>query len=188
MTNPLPRAEAWLCALIDPLNPLATARRLTDDLGLAPYLPMEWKSVAAGRGRKREVQVPLLVGYLLVPEVGELRACYYRGVLATRGVRGLLHYGGSLSPARISDAKVERLRAEERAADNKRQMRLLAAGKGEWQPGEEVWAEILPGRSLLARISAEKAPRGRIAILLGEEVFGRRSFNVEPKQLQRLAV
>uniref|UniRef100_E6VFL0 NusG-like N-terminal domain-containing protein n=1 Tax=Rhodopseudomonas palustris (strain DX-1) TaxID=652103 RepID=E6VFL0_RHOPX len=188
MTNPLPRAEAWLCAIIDPLNPLTTVRRLQDELGLAPYLPMEWKSVAAGRGRRREVQVPLLIGYLLLPEAGGLAHGRYGDVLATRGVRGLLHYAGSQAPARLSDATVERLRAEERAADNKRQMRLLAAGRGEWQPGDEVWAEILPGRSLLARISAEKAPRGRIAILLGEEVLGRRAFAVEPKQLQRVAV
>lgn len=188
MTKPFPRAEAWLCAIIDPLNPLITVRRLEDELGLSPYLPMEWKTVPAGRGRRREVQVPLLVGYLLLPEQGDLTDHLYGRVLATRGVRGFLCYSGSQAPARLSDATVDRLRAEERAADNKRQMRLLAAGKGEWQPGEEAWAEILPGRSLLARISAEKAPRGRIAILLGEEVFGRRAWCVEPKQLQRLAV
>ncbi|NEW95513.1 transcription termination/antitermination NusG family protein [Rhodopseudomonas sp. BR0G17] len=179
--------RCWHVVMVDPCTDRSVAKRLEEDLGLLPYVPQEWRSVPGGRGRKREVQVPMLPGYVLVglPDLDWT----WRAVLATRGVEGFLHRSGSQTPATLSDASVERLRYAERCANNKREKRLAAAGKSEWQPGGDVWVDLVPGFSpLLAKIGATKDPRGRIEILLEEDVFGRRAWSVEPKQLRRVSV
>lgn len=177
----------WHVVEVAPATDRVVAQRLEDELGLAPYIPLEWRSVAAGRGRKREVQVSLLPGYVLVglPDLDWT----WRAVLATRGVKDFLHVGGGLTPATLSDTTVERLRHAERCANNKRQMRLIAAGKSEWTAGSQVWVDLVPGFSpLLAKIGKARDPRGRIEVLLAEDVFGRRAWSVEPKQLLRIAL
>lgn len=173
----------WRIAVVEPGSDSATALRL-QDIGLAPYMPTEWRSVNAGRRRKREVEVPMIPGYLLVPMPHRIEV--WQAALATRGIDHFLHYGGGLGPARVSEAAVELLRAIERERNNKRLKRLAAAGCSEWRKGDDAWVDLLPNRALLAKVVGYD-PRGLIEVLLNEDVFGVRAWAVQPKQLQKVS-
>jgi transcription antitermination factor NusG len=169
----------WRIAVVEPGCDSATGLRLSN-LGLSPYMPTEWRGVSAGRGRKREIEVPMLPGYLMVPLPDLFSA--WQAVRHTRGVAHLLHCAGSEEPALVRDEAIDLVRAIERERNNKRLKRLAAAGRGEWQKGDEAWVDLLPNRALLAKVSGYDA-RGLIEVLLDEEVFGRKIWAVQPKQL-----
>lgn len=160
----------------------AVVRRI-EDLDLHPYRPITYKTVAAGRGRRREIKVSMFPCYLLLQMPGDVEA--WRQVRAVRGVHDFLCLSGSQKLATLRDETIEIVRAEERRIGNKRAMRLAKEGKGEWLPGQDVWAEIMPFKTIMAKIvKADNA--GKIELLLEMDVLGQRGWKVEPQQLRHL--
>lgn len=165
---------------------LGKEKRVADrlkDLGFKPYRPIKHVDVAAGRGRKREVEVSLLSSFLLLQMPDDSEA--WRRVLDVRGADAFVPFAGTLVPAWIKNDTVEIVRAEERRIGNKRAMRLARAGEGEWQPGQQVWAEIMPFKTILAKIDKVDG-RGKIELLLEMDILGQRGWTVEPRQLKHV--
>jgi transcription antitermination factor NusG len=158
------------------------AKRL-EDLDLKPYVPLVYKTICSGRGRRREVSRSMFPCYILLPMPPDGEAWHH--VKTTRGVHDFLTVDG-LKPATLSEAAIEAIRFKERQMDNKRQQRLALEGKSEWRKGEKVWVDLLPApfNKMLAVIEDLDA-RGRINVLLEMELFGRKSWPVEPKQIAR---
>lgn len=157
------------------------AKRL-EDLELKPYVPLVYKTVCSGRGRRREISLSMFPSYLLLPMPPDGEA--WHQVKITRGVHDFLMIDG-LHPAILPEAMIEAIRQEERRIDNKRQQRLALEGKSEWKKGDQVWVDILPFQTVLANIGDIDA-RGRIEVLLEMELLGRKSWPVEPKQLKHV--
>jgi len=153
-----------------------------EELGLKPYVPVIYKTVCSGRGRRREVALSMFPCYILLPMPRDGGA--WHAVKTTRGVHDFL-MRDDRHAATLSEPAIEAIRHVERDIDNKRQQRLALEGKSEWKKGEQVWVEILPFQTVLANIGDVDA-RGRIEVLLELEMLGRKVWPVEPKQLKHV--
>lgn len=174
--------QHWHVVVTELGSDAAVARRIAD-LDLKPYRPITYKMIGAGRGRKREVETSMFPCYLLLQMPADPEA--WRQVRLLRGVHDFLYYSGSQQLAELKHATIEIVRKEERRIGNKRAMRLARQGKGEWTEGQEVWAEILPYKTMLAKIGKVDG-RGKIEVLLDIDVLGRRGWYVEPKHLKKV--
>lgn len=182
----LSEPQAWHIVITERAQESATVERLTD-LGLAPYMPVLHKLIPAGRRRRREITLPMFTGRLFVP----MPASAWSRVLGLRGVRGFDHLGGSEKPATIKEEVIAIVQRIERRRLEKFHRRHAAKPKGEgasFERGQRVWATLLPPPfdKLLGTV-ADIDERGRIEVLLEEELFGRRSWPVAVERL-KLAV
>lgn len=149
------------------------------DLGLDAYLPVLHKVIPAGRRRKREISLPMFTGRLFVPM--PTTAC--GRVLGLRGVHGFDRFGGSERPAVVKDEVIGIVRRIEARRLEKFRRKHPAKPKGDdghcYEKGQRVWATLLPPPfdKLLATV-VDIDERGRIEILLEEEIFGRRSWPI----------
>jgi transcription antitermination factor NusG len=168
----------WRIAVAEAGREKSTLQRLQDlELNINPYLPLLHKQVAAGRGRKRDVDTAMFPSYLLIPMPDDDEI--WHEVLATRGVRGFLSH-------ELSPAAVEAIRLREREIDAKRLQRLAAEGKYPLPIGAQVWVkDLLPFQALLANVQSYDA-RGRAEVLLQLEVLGRKLWAIEPHRLQAI--
>jgi transcription antitermination factor NusG len=154
------------------------------DLGLDPYLPVLHKVIPAGRRRKREISLPMFTGRLFVP----MPPSAWGHVLSLRGVHDFDRFGGSERPAVVNDEAIAIVRRIEQRRLEK--FRRKHAAKPEcddgqrYEKGQRVWATLLPPPfdKLLGTI-ADIDERGRIEVLLEEEVFGRRCWPLAPAKL-----
>lgn len=173
----------WRVAIVTPGREQSTRDRLVDlELGLTPLVPIEHKSIPAGRRRRREVAVAIFKSYVFVPmpDIGEI----WRAVLSTPGVQDFLSDVVGL-PKMLTPAEIERIRFEAANLDAKWLQRSAAAGRHPIAIGEEVWVtDLLPFRPLLGKVRGYDK-RGRADIELLEEVLGRRHFAIEPHRLKR---
>lgn len=186
ITKPAPLPQLgpprWHIVIAESGAESAIADRIQDELALHPYLPVIHRTRPAGRGRKREVEDPMFPGYILVPAPDHEEA--WARLRAVRGVVDFLAFASG-RPKQLPDAAIEAIRHRERLIDAKRQMRLAAEGVSEFTIGEQVWAEILPFRAMLAKI-VEFDARGRCEVLLDMEVLGRKIWPIAPHLLQKI--
>jgi transcription antitermination factor NusG len=188
--KPAPIAEAarlrWRIAVTEPGREKATRERLLDlRLGVKPYLPLEHKQVAAGRRRKRDVELPMFQSYLFIPMPDEREI--WHEVLHTRGIQAFLS-DADRRPRELAPAAVEAIRLKEREIDAKRLQRLAAGGQHPLPIGAEVWVkDLLPFQALLANIQSYDK-RGRAEVVLQLEILGRRIWAIEPHRLQAIEV
>ena len=171
----------WLIGITEPSREVAAAARI-GDLGLKPYLPLLHKQVAAGRGRKRDIEVALFTSRIFIPMPDD-REAYHR-VLAVRGMRDFMRIDRN-RPATLPEIAIEQIRRSEARVDAKYRRRLASEEASPFRKGRKVWAEILPApyNKLLAVIENMDS-RGRINVLLEIELFGRKVWPVDPQMLQ----
>jgi len=172
----------WRILITEPGREKTTVARLLDlKLGLKPYLALEHKQVAAGRGRKRDVALPMFQSYIFLPmpDIDEI----WHEVLAVRGVRDFLSSATRL-PKMLPPEEIEKVRFRELALDAKRLQRLAAEGDYPFAIGERIWVkDLLPFQALLGNV-AEYDTRGRAGVALEQTVLGRKFFWIEPHRLQ----
>jgi transcription antitermination factor NusG len=172
----------WRVLITGPGREKTTRDKLVDlELGLKPYLPLEHKQVAAGRRRKRDVELPIFKSYIFLPmpEIDEI----WHEVLATPGVQGFLSSATRL-PKMLTPSEIDRIRFQERNLDAKRLQRLAMAGKHPMALRAQVWVtDLLPFQALLGRVKGYDE-RGRAEVVLQEAVLGRKVFAIEPHRLK----
>lgn len=175
----------WLIGITEPSREVAAAARITD-LGLKPYLPLLHKQVAAGRGRKRDIEIALFTSRIFIPMPDDSEA--YHRVLAVRGMRDFMRIDRR-RPATLPEAAIEQIRRSEARADAKYRRRLASEEASPYRRGRKVWAEILPSPydKLLATIEDMDA-QGRVNVLLEIELLGRKVWPVAPHLLQFVEV
>jgi transcription antitermination factor NusG len=174
----------WRAAIIKPGQEKSTLQRLQDlKLNLNPYLPLIHRQVAAGRGRKRDIDAAMFPSYLLIPMPDD--DDFWHEVRAVRGVQDFLKHADG-RPKELTPAAVEAVRLREREIDAKRLQRLAAEGKYPLPIGAQVWVkDLLPFQALLAHVESYDA-RGRAEVMLQLEVLGRKLWAIEPHRLQAI--
>lgn len=153
--------QAWHIVVTERAQESAAVERLKD-LGLDPYLPVLHKVIPAGRRRKREITLPMFASRLFV----SMPASAWSRVLCLRGVRDFERSGGCERPATIPEEAIAIVRRIERRRLDKFRRRHAAKPTG---------------------AVADIDERGRIEVLLEEEILGRRSWPVAAERL-KLAV
>lgn len=174
-------ARKWHIGMTEPSCEFSTVDRLID-LGLNPYLPLQHVKQNAGRGRKREIERPMMLGYFFLELPARPEA--WRKVRGVRGFQDFLLID-HLRPAILNDAAIEAIRWREKNIDAKRQMRLAAEGNSEFKIGQTVWAEVMPFTKQLANITGFDK-RGQAEILLEMAIMGRHAWALEPHRLQSI--
>ena len=176
----------WAVLISEPSRERSTVARLSDlKLGLKPYLALERKQVAAGRGRKRDTTVPMFASYIFIPmpDIAEI----WHEVRAVRGVRDFL-CDADRRPKLLVPAAVEAIRLKELELDAKRLQRLAASGDYPFEIGAQVWVkDLLPFQALLANVESYDK-RGRAEVVLQLEVMGRKTWAIEPHRLQAIEI
>lgn len=152
------------------------AVREMEAVGLKPYLPVQHRSIAAGRRRKREVEEPLLGDRIFVQLPRTLEA-FWR-VRELRDVDDFLMMMDGLRPALVPDHVIEIIREVEAIKDRKYRKKLAKKEESPYYRGRQIWADVMT-RRLLGTIEGLDA-RGRIEVSLETEIFGRRSWPIEP--------
>jgi transcription antitermination factor NusG len=147
-----------------------------EGLALKPYLPVQHRSIAAGRRRKREIEEPLLGDRIFVQL--PLSAEAFCLVRELRDVDDFVMMMGDLKPALVPDRVIEIIREVEAIKDRKWRKQLAKKEESPYHRGRQVWADIMT-RRLLGTIEGLDA-RGRIEVSLETEIFGRRSWPIEP--------
>ncbi len=184
--KPQPIAPAallhWRIAVTEPGRERTTVERLKDlRLGLKPYLPLEHRHEAAGRGRKREVALPMFKSYVFIPmpDSDEI----WHEVLHVRGLQGFLSNADRL-PKMLPPAELEKIRLQEFKLDAKRLQRLAAAGDCPLPIRTRVWVkDLLPFQAMLGKVVGYDR-RGRAEVELDEAVLGRKFFFIELLRLE----
>lgn len=152
------------------------AVREMEAIGLRPYLPVQHRSIPAGRRRKREVEEPLLGDRVFV-QLPRTAEAFWR-VRELHEVDDFLMMMDGLKPALVPDHVIEIIREVEAIKDRKYRKKLAKKEESPYHRGRQVWADIMT-RRLLGTIEGLDA-RGRIEVSLESEVFGRRSWPIEP--------
>jgi transcription antitermination factor NusG len=172
----------WRVLITAPGQERLTRERLLDlKLNLKPYVPLEHKQIAAGRHRKREVDLPMFKSYIFLPmpDINDI----WHEVRHVRGVQDFLSDAAQL-PKMVSPAEIERVRSKELQLDAKRLQRLAAGGHHPIGIGTQVWiTDLLPFQALLGLVRAYDE-RGRAVVGLEQAVLGRKFFPIEPHRLQ----
>jgi transcription antitermination factor NusG len=172
----------WRVLVSEPGREKTTVARLLDlELGLKPYLALEHKQLAAGRGRKRDVAVPMFASYIFIPmpDIDEI----WHEVRHVRGVQDFLSSATRL-PKMLAPGEIEKVRLKELALDAKRLQQLAASGDYPLPIGERVWVkDLLPFQALLGNVT-EYDRSGRAGVALEQSVLGRKFFWIEPHRLQ----
>lgn len=149
------------------------------ELGCKPYLPVQHRTVPAGRRRRRQVEEPIYGEHIFVPLPRTVEAFY--AVRALRDVADFVMIDDR-KPALLSDEVIEIVRQAEARNDRKYRRELAKAVESPYRVGRTVWAEVMM-RKILGSIAGRDA-RGRIEVLLEAEIFGRRVWALVPEQLQ----
>ena len=191
LTKPEPLSNegplVWAIIVTDPNRERSTVDRIKDleDRQLDPYLPLTHRTEHAGRGRKRDVHAAMFPCYFFLRM--PMTVDRWRQVRGIRGVEDFMAFPSG-RPKILTSAAIEAIRFKEKEIDNKRLMRLASSG-GEipWTKGQQVWVDILPYHRMLANIGTAH-DKGKIEVLLEMEMFGRKVWNVEPKQILEVDV
>ncbi|MBB5051138.1 transcription antitermination factor NusG [Afipia massiliensis] len=176
----------WHVVVTDPARERSTVERINDieDRRLDPYLPIVHRTELAGRGRKRDVQAAMFPCYFFIRMPAN--ADRWRQLRGIRGVQDFMAFASG-RPKVMASAAIEAIRIKEMELDNKRLMRLASGGEIPWKPGQSVWVDILPYHRMLANIGTAH-DKGKIEVLLEMEMFGRKAWKVEPKQILNIDV
>ena len=168
-----PNGPYWLIAIAEPPHEWHICERIRAG-GVELYLPIEHKQQRAGRGRLRDVILPILRPYFFVP--ASISDAQFIWVKHTPGVRGFLEIDGK--PAVMRDKELERVRYQEATREQARRRRIIERGEGAlFMVGEPV--EITVGFARV-RGSVHSVGLSRAEVKLeGMTLFGRDVVEVD---------
>lgn len=152
-------------------------------VGVLPYLPMEPREEAHGRGKTRIVHRPFITGYVFVK--CQLTSMIWHKIMATRGVRRMLSDVNG-RPLRVGDAEMNIIRAAEaqresweveRRAMMEAEEIAKAGGRSgivwHYTAGDIVKIKNGPFAAFYAELTAAVDPHDRIKAIVS--LFGRAS-------------
>ena len=159
----------WLIGIAAPPQEAQTAARLIA-AGIEIYLPIAHKQQRAGRGRLRDVAVPLLRPYFFVP--AHITDAQFILVRHAPGVRGFLELDGR--PAVLAEAELSRLRSHEARLEAARRQRIAERGQGpHFMIGEAVEIAVGFARLKGAVHALHAGARAAVKLEDGMTLFGR---------------
>lgn len=158
----------WLIGVAAPPHEAGICGRLRES-GIDIYLPIAFKQQRAGRGKLRDVVVPILRPYFFVP--ASITDAEFVEIRHARGVTGFLEIEGK--PAVMGDAQLKRVRYYEATLEQERRRRIIERGQGDhFMVGEAVEVAVGFARmyGVVHSVSSTRAEVKLDIVLFGREV------------------